>query len=266
MTGNPAVPQALAPGPAKQPRPSALAALRFPLAGPGAARRVIVMSLWQLVPVLGWLALEGWLSETSRRLSAHHPDPAPMPSLRDFGHYVRVGWRPALLGYVSGAALALLTYAVLALFFLGGIAGLISSSGSVVPLLFVIGALAELGVAAVITVLASSARTGLELGADPLQVLSGSWLGRYAHRTGLRTLFGYAVLGPVVLVLLAAGALFCGVGLIPALVVAEMSAVHLRWQLYEYAARRPALLEPRAPALLASETRALPPRGGAPRR
>lgn len=260
------VPQALAPGPAKQPRPSVLAALRFPFEGPDASRRLIVMSLWQLVPVLGWLAMGGWLSETSRRLCARHPEPAPMPSLRDFGFYVRIGWRAALVAYVAGAGLAILTYAVLFLFFLGGLAGMIASSGSVVPLLFVLGALLELGLAAAATVLVSSALTGLELGGDPLEVLSGPWLVRYARRTGLRALVGYALLAPASLVLLAAGALLCGVGLIPALVVAEMAAVHLRWQLYEHAGRQRALLEPRAPALLSSEARALPPGpGGAAR-
>jgi hypothetical protein len=252
------VPHALAPGPAEQPRPSALTALRFPFEGPGAARRVIVMSLWQLVPVLGWIALAGWLSETSRRLCARHPEPVPSPSLRDFAYYLRVGWRPALTAYLAGTALALLTYAVLALFFLGGLAGMIASSGSVVPLLFILGALAELVLAAVGTVLASSAVTGLELGADPIDVLSGAWLGRYTRRTGVRALVGYALLAPALVVLLAAGALLCGVGLIPALVVAELSAVHLRWQLYEHSGRRGAVFEPRAPALLSSETRALP--------
>ncbi len=255
------VPQALAPGPAEQPRPSVLAALRFPFEGPGASRRLVVMSLWQLVPVLGWLAMGGWLAETSRRLCARHPDPAPVPSLRDFGYYVRIGWRPALVAYVAGAGLAIATYAVLALFFLGGLAGMIASSGSMVPLLFALGALLELGVAATATVLASSALTGLELGGDPLEVM-GPWLGRYARRTGFRAVIGYALLGPVLLVLLAAGTLLCGVGLIPALVVAELSAVHLRWQLYEHAGRQRAELEPRTPALLASEARELPPGPG----
>ncbi len=254
------VPQALAPGPATEPRPSVLAALRFPFESPGAVPRLVVMSLWQLVPVLGFVALGGYLSETERRLCARHPEPAPMPALRDFGHYLRVGWRPALVAYLAGTALALLTYAVLALFFLGGIAGLVSSSGSLLPLWFVLGALAELAFAATGTVLVSAALTGLELGGDPMEVLTGRWLGRYARRTWLRALVGYALLAPAAIVLLAAGALVCGVGLLPALVVAELSAVHLRWQLYEHAGRQSGLLEPHAPALLVSERRILPPR------
>lgn len=256
------VPQALAPGPATPPRPSVLAALRFPFEGPRATQRLIVMSLWQLVPVLGWAALGGWLAETSRRLCARHPEPAPMPSLRDLGYYLRIGWRPALVAYLATAVLSLLTYVVLALFFLGGLAGMLASSGSALPLLFVLGALLELVLAAVGTVLASSAVTGLELGADPLDVLSGRFLRGYARRTWLRTLLGYAVLAPAAVGMLALGSLLCGVGLIPALVVAELAAVHLRWQLFEHAGR-PALPGPRAPALLPSETRALPPPGGA---
>lgn len=257
------VPDALAPGPATPPRPSVVAALRFPFEGPRATRRLIVMSLWQLVPVLGWAALGGWLSETARRLRAHHPEPAPMPSMRDLTYYLRIGWRPALVAYLATAALSLLTYGVLALFFLGGLAGMLASSGSLLPLLFVVGALLELVLVAVGTVLASSALTGLELGGDPFEVLSGRFLGRYSRRTWARTLIGYALLVPAALGLLAAGALVCGVGLIPALVVAELSAVHLRWQIFEHARQPRALLEPRAPALLPSETRALLPPGGA---
>ncbi len=201
------------------------------------------------MPILGWIAVQGWLAEGARRMLRNHPDPLPPLSLRDLGHYLREGAAPWAVGYLGGVAVGALMYVVT----LALLAAALATAGfAPLALWVVVGALALLAIGAAATLYGSAATTRSALGAG----FAGAW--RLSRGQRARTLLGYALLAPALIVLIAAGALLCGVGLLPALVVAQIAAMHLGVQHYErYRALGGAPLAAE-PALLASERRRLP--------
>lgn len=250
----------LAPGPAAMRPPSARAALAFVLEMPGARQKLFVAALLSLLPIVGWIAVQGWIAEGARRLLRHHPDPLPPIAARDLGHYLREGAAPWAVGYLGGFAVSIVVYVVALLFNLIGLAAALTA-GAIAPLIAWAGAGAVLllAVGAVATLYGSAAMTRAALGAGFADALAPAGAWRLTRAQRLRVLGSHAALAPIVFVILVAGALLCGVGLLPALVVAQISAMHLGVQHYERyrALGGPSLESP--PALLPSERKQLPP-------
>ena len=251
----------LSPGPA-EPRPaSARRALLFALDTPG--RDLWLASVFLLIPVVGWAALSGWLAEMQRRMARGSPEPLPRLSLRDLGVHARSG-----LGAWAIVQSTTLAFAAIALAI-----GLLVNASALVALALggeLVVALAMLAVAALATVTLTSlwltwmgaALTRAELGEPAMTaVFSAS---EEARGRRLHALARYASLSLLGLGVLGAGAMVCGIGLLPALVLVQIAAARLRGELHGERIRRglPAA-EASAPRLLPSERKAVPRLPGA---
>jgi hypothetical protein len=89
-------------------RPSVLEALRFPFQGPDWTHNLLLGSVFALIPLVGVLALQGWMCEVIQRLERSHPQPVPKLDFKDFGHYLGRGVAPFVVGLVVGMLLGLL--------------------------------------------------------------------------------------------------------------------------------------------------------------
>ena len=266
------VPARLAPGPSK-PHPVRVSdALGFALDGPDARRNLWVASLWLLVPIGGWLAVQGWASEASHRLLEKHPAPVPRLRLRDFGSYAARGW-PA--GFVELTGLGLLGVLAAGLFGIANVvaltAGMAAGSPLVLLLVLVGSLLVTASMLGLVSVLWNAMLTRAELTerlGDALAI-ADAW--RESRPVRGRTALAYLTFLPLAAILLGVGSALCGIGLLPAYVAVKLAGMHLRWQLYEQRVHRGGRALPaRTPRALPSE-RALvrqlprPGRGGAER-
>lgn len=254
------VPTRLAPGPAVPHRVSVGEALSFAVDGPVAKRNLLVASLMLLVPVAGFLALQGYACEIEQRLVHKHPAPAPPLRLRDFPHYVArggaAGFVEALGVCVAGAlGASLLAIANASLI----TAGLAAGSVLVVLLVFVAAVAIALGALGAVTVVFNAMLTRAELTQKLGDALSVKQAWREARPVRRLTFGAYLVFAPVAVLLTAMGMLLCGLGLLPALVTVKLAGAHLRWQLYEHRVHRGGrALTALEPALLPSERALMP--------
>ena len=245
-------PDRLAPGPAEARPASVSEALSFAFDD---KRSLLVVGLWLLCPIAGYLAVQGWASEAQHRLLVNHPDPVPTPRARDFLHYARRGRAAAfveLLGIavfwaVGLALLGLMNASLLA-------AGLVAGSLLVPLAVLAAGVLLCIAVLGMVTVVLNAMLTRAELTERLSDALAIGEAWREARLIRKKTFATYLVFVPAALALVIAGSVLCGVGVLPALVAIKLTGVHLRWQLHQQrVARGGTALPARAPVALPSE-------------
>lgn len=245
-------PDKLAPGPAEA-RPARVSeALSFAFDD---KKSLLVGGLWLLVPLAGWLAIQGWAAEAQHRLLQNHPDPVPTLRLRDFVHYARRGKAAAFIEALGVGVLWAVGVALLAILNASLIgAGLVAGS-LVVPLAMLCASvLLAVAVLGLLTVVFNAMLTRAELTERLADAVAIGEAWREARPLRRKTFVTYLVFVPVTLALLIFGSVLCGFGVLPALVAVKLTGVHLRWQLYqERLARGGAALPARAPAVLPSE-------------
>jgi hypothetical protein len=257
-------PELLAPGPAET-RPARVSeALDFAFEDKWS---LVQGGLWLLVPVFGWLAIQGWAAEAQHRLLQNHPDPVPRLRVRDFAHYARRGSAPAVVELVG---IGLFWGVFVTLFFLANAsllaAGMVAGSVVVPVAVLCAGALLSVAVLAMVTVVFNAMLTRAELTGRLAEAVALGEAWREARMIRKKTFSTYLLFVPVSLALLAFGAALCGLGTLPAVVAIKLTGAHLRWQLYaERLARGGAALPALPPAVLPSErhlVRALPKGSG----
>lgn len=69
-------------------------------------KKVLLAGVILLIPVIGWLAVGGWLVEIVRRVIAK--DPNPLPDWSDFGGYIGKGFQAFVIAFVYELPLLLL--------------------------------------------------------------------------------------------------------------------------------------------------------------
>jgi len=256
--GVPGVPAPGAPGtaPLAAPALSALEAVRFVFRAPDWTHNVLIGLVFLLIPVVGPIVLGGFLCEVHQRLVRRHPQPTPKLDFADFGHYLSRGVAPFIVSMVVVMPVMLVSYALIG----GAVFAGIMIAKSTEPLFGVLVGLGGGLVAVLLWVLTSivmnAAQTRAELTEDFGQSLSLSELLAYARATWkdvvVKTItFGFVALGMVLLGLLA-----CYFGLYPVIVILQIAAMHLRWQIYEsHVAHHGALIPVKAPVWLPSEAR-----------
>lgn len=254
------VPTRLAPGPAVPHRVSVSEALSFAVDGPVAKRNLLVASLLLLVPIAGFLALQGYACETERRLVHKHPAPAPPLRLRDFPHYVARGGAAGLVEALGVGIIGALAASLVAIANASVItAGLAAGSLLVVLLVFVLAVALAITALGLVTVVFNTMLTRAELTQKLSDALSLKQAWREARPVRRLTFGAYLVFAPIAMLLTAMGTALCGLGLLPALVTVKLAGVHLRWQLYEHRVHRGGrALRALEPALLPSERALMP--------
>jgi hypothetical protein len=257
-----AAPAAPAAAPPPAPPLSALEAVRFAFRAPDWMHNVLMGLLFMLIPVAGPIVFAGFLCEVHQRLVRRHPQAVPRLDFSDFGHYLSRGVAPFIVSLVVVMPVLLVSYALI-----GGavFAGYMIAQTTEPVFGVLVGAGGGL-VAVLLWILTSifmnGAQTRAELTEDFGQSLSLSELMAYARSTWKAVLvktitFGFVALGIVLLGLLA-----CYFGLYPAIVILQIAAMHLRWQIYEnHVARNGVPIAVKAPVWLPSEARRYSPYG-----
>jgi hypothetical protein len=223
------------PPPHDDARPSVLEAVRFPFQGPDWTHNLLLGSVFVLIPLVGALALQGWMCEVLQRLERSHPRPVSKLDFQDFGHYLGRGVAPFVTGLVVGMSLWLLASGGLFVGLLGsllvsrlsGNALLAGACWGLGVVLFVVGA-----VFATVLTLPAMLRAELteRIGAG---LDFGKVLG-FARIAWWQILYRTFLLTCLSVPLALGGYCLCLVGLYAAIVVILMATAHLRWQIYRY--------------------------------
>ena len=233
-----------------------LGAVRWVFSDAEWTKSVLFGCIFMLIPIAGPIALAGWMCEIHQRLVRGHPRPMPKLDFSDFGHYLSRGVAPfvvqlvvmlpamlVMYGLMFAAGMVLMAVATQP----GGPDALVIVLGAAVALIALVGFL-------VVAVLINAAQTRAELTENIGQALSFGELMRYSRATWGMVVWKTILFGFVSLGLFLCGLLLCYFGLYPAIVVIQLAACSLRFQIYrEYLRRGGTPIPLKAPVALPSE-------------
>jgi hypothetical protein len=238
-------------------RVSVLDALRFVTSQPGWTMNVVYALLALFVPVVGPLVFIGWQAEMMQRLVRRHPHPVPPLDVDDALHYLMRGLAPFVVTLAFQVPFFLFLY-FLVFGMAGGAAIVLDATGSEGAAWGVgIGfALVGFVVWAYGSALVNAAHTRAELVEDFGEGFAMGKIFRYANKTWLKHLGVMLVFGLIGLGMGMLGLLVFFVGVYFVAAFLQLAAVHLRWQMYEWAVARGAEpITPKAPQWLPSEAK-----------
>jgi hypothetical protein len=216
-------------------RPSVLAAARFAFQGPDWTHNLLLGAVFVLIPVVGALALQGWMCEVLQRLERSHPRPVPKLDFKDFGHYLGRGVAPFVVGLVLGMLFGfLLTGGVLVAVLGGLVVSRASENALLAGAFYGLGGVICLVAGGLGTVLAHAAMLRAELTGEIGEGLALGKLVGYARVAWVQILYRTLLLTCLSFPLALGGYCLCLVGVYAAMVVIVMATAHLRWQIYRY--------------------------------
>jgi hypothetical protein len=220
----------------------------FMLNGLNGVRNVLMSSICLLIPGLGLWIFLGYAGEVLQAL--HDPESEGQGAFawRRLGRYLERGWPPFLLvmsasvvGLLVGGLLGLLAWKEAELARQGGVhpavlAGVVAG----VTLVYLVGLLGLMLVLALLTFWATCGQPW-ELG--PL----GPFVRDFCQRGGWELLLVEVLILATTPLVLVAGSMLCGVGVLPALALIGLAQHQLLFQLYElYLSRGGSGLAPRS--------------------
>ncbi len=238
-----------------------LGAVRWVFSDADWTKNVLLGCVFMLIPIVGPIALAGWMCEIHQRLVRGHPRPMPKLDFNDFVHYLSRGVSPFVVQLVVMLPTVLVMYGLIAAGAVsvavsahsGGPDALMIVLGSAVGLIALIGSL----VAAVVV---NAAQTRAELTENIGAALSFSELMHYSRATWTTVLWKTIVFGFVAIGITLCGLLLCYFGLYPAMVVIQLASCSLRFQIYRnYLHHGGTPIALKAPVALPSETPPVPP-------
>lgn len=250
-------PAQLTPGPGASEGVSALRAVKAVFEDQNWKNNVLIAIVFMIIPIVGPIALAGWMCEVQQRLIRRHPNPIPKIDFGDFGEFIKRGLPVFLTQLIVSLPLLFLAYG-----FIGGsvfaavAAGAATDEPIVALLVGILAGLVSLVVLFALGVVVNAAQTRAELTEDLGQALSPGKVLSYSKATFVRVIvknitFGFIALGIVLL-----GIVACYIGLYPAIAVLQIAAMHLRNQIYlDYLARGGEPIELKPPQFLPSEAR-----------
>ncbi|MCC6648623.1 MAG: DUF4013 domain-containing protein [Polyangiaceae bacterium] len=215
---------------------SVIDAIKFPFQGEHWLSNLFLAFVFQLIPVLGQIALLGWHAEIMHRLRSGDPRPAPKLEFGDMMHYFSRGVPSFLGGIVVGMPFGFLIGVVVGLggFIAGIVAGAMRIRGpEVVLVVYGLAGVVMLIASPLMMIAGNAVTTRAELTEDGGKALEFGKLWSYASRTWgivLIAWFGFVCMSMLIAL---AGLLVCFFGVYLAAVAISIARVHLRWQIYE---------------------------------
>lgn len=250
-----AQPAHLSPGPAVAGPVSAIDAVRFVFNDPDWKHNLLFAIVLMVIPIVGPIALSGWLCEVHQRLVRRHPQPMPKIDFADFGHLLGRGVTPFVVNLVTLVPIILIFYALGFGVAFGAIAAGAATNEPLLSIAVgVVGAIVLVFFWCLFAIVLNASMTRAELTEEFGRALSFGEMMGYARDTAGKVIiktftFGFVSFGIVLL-----GILACYIGLYPAIAILQIAGMHLRWQLYEdYLARGGNPIELKPPQWLPSE-------------
>jgi hypothetical protein len=259
----PQLPQAapaeyLSPGPSHEAGVSALRAVKAVFADQNIKNNLLIGIVFMLIPIVGPLAMSGWMCEAHQRLLRRHPNPMPKIDFGDFGDYIKRGLPVFLSSLIITLPVIFIAYVVMGGAAFATFAAVAATGEPLVGILVgAISGIVALLVLFALGVVINAAHTRAELTEDLGEALKLGQIMSYSKATFGQVLLKNITFGFIAFCLILVGILLCYLGLYPAIVVVQIAAMHLRYQIYsDYLARggEPITLKP--PQTLPSEARA----------
>lgn len=255
----PAVDVPMTPGPSSAPAFGAIAAVKKVFEDPDWKSNVMIGLVLLLIPIVGPIALSGWMCEVHQRLVRRHPKPVVKIDFSDFAEYLKRGVYVFLVQLILSLPLSFL---IMALAFGAGFGAFAASSSGMDPAIMiglgVVVGLVFFAFMVLFNVLTNAATTRAELTENLGEALKFGELMAYSKATFgkvvVKTItFGFVSLGIALL-----GLALCYLGIYPAAIVLQIAAMHLRHMIYEdYLARGGAPIPIKAAVPLPSEQQRL---------
>lgn len=259
----PQLPQAapaeyLTPGPADEAGVSALRAVKAVFADQNVKTNVLIGIVFMLIPIVGPMALSGWMCEAHQRLLRRHPNPMPKIDFSDFGEYIKRGLPVFLASLIITLPLIFIAYVVMGGAALATFAAMAATNEPLVGILVgAVSGIIGLLVMFALSVVVNAAHTRAELTEDLGQALKLGKIVSYSKATFGQVLLKNITFGFIAFGLVLLGILLCYLGLYPAIVVIQIAAMHLRYQIYsDYLVRGGEPISLKPPQALPSEARA----------
>lgn len=255
-----AVPGQLTPGP-ESTEVSSLAAFKEVFADPEWKTNVLLGLVLMMIPIVGPIALSGWMCEVHQRFIRRHPNPIPKIDFGDFGDYIKRGLPVFLSSLLFGFPLYILVYVIFAALGFGTML-LMRITGEPLIAIAVVavgGIVASVFMLSMMVVL-NAVHTRAELTEEFGQAVKFGEVMSYTKATFGKTLwksitFSFLAFGVIIL-----GMLMCYVGLYPAIAVLQIAALHQRRQIYQwYLAQGGTPIPMKDPQPLQSEQQRPPP-------
>lgn len=89
-------------------------AISFIFDDPNWWKKLFIGTLILLIPIIGWLVVNGWRLEIIKRVAKDHPE--PLPSFNEFGSYLSLGVKSFLVYIVYKSPLILFFMIIISLF------------------------------------------------------------------------------------------------------------------------------------------------------
>lgn len=201
-------------------------------------------AIFQLIPVIGPIALQGWHAEIMQRLVHRHPQPVPKLSFNDLMKYLNRGLPAFLVALVAGGIVGMLIS--LPMSCLGGVASAMLSShrgyaGGGGDDGAALGVVAVMGLVGLFTMLVAfpagmmiqGATLRAELTEDFGQSLKFGPIWDYVKRTWKTQLLAGFVFAFFAWLMALGGMLMCFVGIYAMVPVLQLGSMHLRYQTYQ---------------------------------
>jgi hypothetical protein len=220
-------------------------ALKFAFQSEDAWSNVLIAFVFQLIPLIGPIALLGWHAEILQRLTKGHPRPIPKLDFADLSHYLNRGVPAFAVSILMALPIGIFMGM---LFGIGGaVAGAISAAtragsharhGGPDPTVF-LGMMAAFMVisavsAPLLSVVGNGFTTRAELTEDIGLALDIGKGIDYLKRTFWAALLGFMLWGALAFGVNLLGFVLCFVGLYVTTQVTRLGALHMRFQLYQH--------------------------------
>ena len=210
--------------------------MKFAAADPNFGSNLLFGSLFVIIPIVGVIALMGWVVEIRQRVARKHPNPIPKISFADFGHYLGRGLFPflvtmcfAVVGVVLSQAAQLLANVLEAVVRTSGNSDIVLISGVITGLVVL---LLMLVIQVAIKLFSTVVMIRMELTESFGEAFSFDAGMDFLKRTWLTIIWTSITMGFLAFGVMALGLLALCVGYIPAIVMINCAQGHLRSQLY----------------------------------
>ena len=215
---------------------SAIEALKFPFQGDSWMSNLFIAFVFQMIPILGQIALLGWHAEIMHRLHRGDPQPVPKLDFSDMMHYFSKGVPAFLGGLVIGLPFGMLIGMVMGVggVVVGAVAASMRVRGpEVIFAVYGLAGLVMLVMSPIMAIAGNAVTTRAEYTEDGGKALEFGKLWDYAGKTWMLSIVGWLGTSFFGSFVIFAGMLVCFIGIYPAVVAVTLARVHMRWQIYE---------------------------------